>query len=172
VQIGLVDWDIAKNFGVEIALKADVRETLRALIPALKAAGGAALEALARQGIAALAPRNWTANRVKAVEKISKASDRSPIDPEWLTLQLLEAMPGNAILVDEALTSSRQVLALRPYRDRYDFHALQAASAGACRLPSAPASPILIGQWCVFPATAARCIRSRRCGLPRITSCH
>jgi benzoylformate decarboxylase len=130
VQIGLVDWDIAKNFGVEIALKADVRETLRALIPALKAAGGAALEALARQGIAALAPRNWTANRAKAIEKISKASDRSPIDPEWLTLQLIEAMPANAILVDEALTSSRQVLALRPYRDRYDFHALASGGIG------------------------------------------
>jgi benzoylformate decarboxylase len=130
VQIGLVDWDIAKNFGVEIALKADVRETLRALIPALKSAGGAALEALAKQGIAALAPKNWTANRAKAVEKILKASNRSPIDPEWLTLQLVEAMPGNAILVDEALTSSRQALALRPYRDRYDFHALASGGIG------------------------------------------
>jgi benzoylformate decarboxylase len=130
VQVGLVDWDIAKNFGAEIALKADMRETLRALIPALKSAGGAALEALARQRIAALASRNWTANRAKAVEKISKASDRSPIDPEWLTLQLVEAMPGNAILVDEALTSSRQVLALRPYRDRYDFHALASGGIG------------------------------------------
>jgi benzoylformate decarboxylase len=130
VQIGLVDWDIAKNFGAEIALKADVRETLRALIPALKAAGGAALEALAKQGMAGLAAKNWTANRAKAVEKISKASSRSPIDPEWLTLQLVEAMPANAILVDEALTSSRQVLALRPYRDRYDFHALASGGIG------------------------------------------
>ncbi len=130
VQIGLVDWDIAKNFGAEIALKADVRETLRALIPVLKAAGGAALEALAKQGIAALAPKNWSTNRAKAVEKILKAKDRSPIDPEWLTLQLVEAMPANAILVDEALTSSRQVLALRPYRDRYDFHALASGGIG------------------------------------------
>jgi benzoylformate decarboxylase len=130
VQIGLVDWDIAKNFGAEIALKADVRETLRALIPALKAAGGAALEALAKQGMAGLAAKNWTANRAKAVEKISKASSRSPIDPEWLTLQLVEAMPANAILVDEALTSSRQALALRPYRDRYDFHALASGGIG------------------------------------------
>jgi benzoylformate decarboxylase len=130
VQIGLVDWDIAKNFGAEIALKADVRETLRALIPALKAAGGAALEALARQGIAALASKNWTAQRAKQVERISKSGHRSPIDPEWLTLQLVEAMPDNAILVDEALTSSRQVLALRPYRDRYDFHALASGGIG------------------------------------------
>jgi benzoylformate decarboxylase len=130
VQIGLVDWDLAKNFGAEIALKADVRETLRALIPALKAAGGAALEARARQGIAALKPKNWTAQRAKAVEKISKARDRSPIDPEWLTLQMVEALPDNAIVVDEALTSSRQLLALRPYRDRYDFHALASGGIG------------------------------------------
>ena len=63
VQIGLVDWDLAKNYGAEIALKADVRETLRVLVPALKAAGGAALEARAKQGLAALAPTNWTARR-------------------------------------------------------------------------------------------------------------
>ena len=49
VQIGLVDWDLAKNYGAEIALKADVRETLRALVPALKAAGGGALEARAKR---------------------------------------------------------------------------------------------------------------------------
>jgi benzoylformate decarboxylase len=129
-QIGLVDWDIAKNFGAEIALKADVRETLRALIPALKAAGGAALEARAKQGIATLKPKNWTAQRAKAVERISKIGDRSPIDPEWLTLQMVEALPDNAIVVDEALTSSRQLLALRPYRDRYDFHALASGGIG------------------------------------------
>ena len=72
VQIGLVDWDLAKNYGAEIALKADVKETLRALMPALKAAGGAALEARAKQGIAALASKNWTARRDKLVEQISK----------------------------------------------------------------------------------------------------
>ena len=130
VQIGLVDWDIAKNFGAEIALKADVRETLRALVPALKAAGGAALETRAKQGIAALASKNWTAQRAKAVARISKIGERSPIDPEWLTLQMVEALPDNAIVVDEALTSSRQLLALRPYRDRYDFHALASGGIG------------------------------------------
>ena len=34
VQIGLVDHDLARNYGADIALKADVRETLRALVPA------------------------------------------------------------------------------------------------------------------------------------------
>src|SRR6202042_1006288 len=77
VQIGLVDNDLAKNYGAEIALKADVRETLRVLVPALKAAGGAALEARAKKGLGALKSKNWTARRATLVEQISKAKDRS-----------------------------------------------------------------------------------------------
>ena len=130
VQVGLVDWDLAKNYGAEIAVKADVRETLRALVPALKAAGGAALEARARQGIAALATKNWSAKRKALVEQISKAKDKSPIDPDWLALQMVEAMPDGAILVDEGLTSSRQVTALRAHRDRYGYHALASGGIG------------------------------------------
>jgi benzoylformate decarboxylase len=130
VQIGLVDWDLAKNYGVEIALKAGVRETLRVLLPALKAAGGAALEMRARQGIAELAPRNWTARRASLVEQIARAKSRTPIDPDWLTLQVVEALPEDAILVDEGLTSSRYMTALRPHRDRYGYHALASGGIG------------------------------------------
>src|SRR5712691_5393051 len=130
LQIGLVEWDLAKNYGAEIALKADVRETLRVLIPALKSAGGAALETRAKEGIAALKSKNWTARRAALIEQISKARDRSPIDPDWLALQVVEAMPDNAILVDEGLTSSRQILALRPHRDRYGYHALASGGIG------------------------------------------
>jgi benzoylformate decarboxylase len=130
VQVGLVDWDLAKNYGAEIAIKADVKETVRALIPALKASGGSALESRAKQGLAALAPKNWTAKRRMLVDQISKASDKSPIDADWLSLQMVEAMPDNAILVDEGLTSSRQMLALRPHRDRYGYHALASGGIG------------------------------------------
>ena len=130
VQIGLVEWDLAKNYGAEIALKADVKETLRVLIPALQAAGGAALEARARQGVAALASKNWSARRATLVEEISRNKDRSPIDPDWLALTVIDAMPDNGILVDEGLTSSRYINALRPHRDRYGYHALASGGIG------------------------------------------
>jgi benzoylformate decarboxylase len=130
LQIGLVDWDLAKNYGAEIALKADVKETLRSLVPALKAAGGAALEARAKQGLAELAPKNWSTKRKALVEQIAKAGKKSPIDPDYLSLQVVEAMPDNAILVDEGLTSARQILNLRPHRDRYDYHALASGGIG------------------------------------------
>jgi benzoylformate decarboxylase len=130
VQVGLVDWDLAKNYPAEIALKADVRETLRALIPALKAAGGATLESRARSGIAVLVSKNWTARRAMLVDQIATKKGSSPIDPDWLTLQVVEAMPQNAILVDEGLTSSRYMSALRPHRDRYGYHGLASGGIG------------------------------------------
>jgi benzoylformate decarboxylase len=130
VQVGLVDWDLAKNYGAEIALKADVKETLRALVPALKAAGGSALESRAKKGLADLAAKNWTARRKPLMQQIAKSAAKSPIDPDYLSLQVVEAMPENAILVDEGLTSGRQLLSLRPHRDRYGYHALASGGIG------------------------------------------
>ncbi len=130
VQVGLVDWDLAKNYGAEIALKADVKETLRALGPALKAAGGSALESRAKKSLADLAAKNWTARRKPLMEQIAKSASKSPIEPDYLSLQVVEAMPDNAILGDEGLTSGRQLLSLRPHRDRYGYHALASGGIG------------------------------------------
>lgn len=130
VQVGLVDWELGKNFGAEIALKADVRETLRALIPVMQEHGGAALQSRAASGVAELSSKNWTAKRKALVTQITKASEQSPIDPDYLALQVVSAMPEHAILVDEALTSSRSITALWPYRDRYSYHALASGGIG------------------------------------------
>jgi len=99
-------------------------------LPALKAAGGAALQTRAKKGLAELAQNNWAARRKALVEQIGKAAAKSPIDPDYLTLQMIEAMPENAILVDEGLTSGRQILNLRPHRDRYGYHALASGGIG------------------------------------------
>lgn len=130
VQVGLVDHDLAKNYPAEIALKADVRETLLALTPLLRERGGAALTDRARTRADALAASNWTAKRVKLVAEIETRRDRTPIDPDWLALQLVDALPPDAILVEEALTSSRYIPALRAHRDRYGFHALASGGIG------------------------------------------
>src|SRR5215831_4883181 len=130
VQIGLVDGDLAKNYPVDLAVKADVGEALRALIPAIEAAAGPGLAQHARDRVNKLGVGNWSARRKALVEEIAKKKDRSPIDPDWLTLQLVETMPADAILVDEGLTSSRHVQALRAHRDRYGYHALASGGIG------------------------------------------
>jgi benzoylformate decarboxylase len=125
VQIGLVDHDIAKNFPVEVALKADVKETLRELLPAIAAAGG---EQRASRRIADIEPNNWSTKRAELVREIVQRAQAVPIDPDWVALKVVDALPPDGILVDEGLTSSRYMSALKTHRDRYGYH--QIASGG------------------------------------------
>jgi benzoylformate decarboxylase len=130
VQIGLVDWDLGKNYPAELALKADVKETIRALLPVLARQGGNALERRAKAAVGSLQPRNWTARRAKLIEEIDRKREAVPIDPDWLALQTVTAMPADAILVDEGLTAARYITALRPHRDRYGYHGLASGGIG------------------------------------------
>jgi benzoylformate decarboxylase len=130
IQVGLIDGDLAKNFPVEIALKADVRETLRVLIPALASSGGTTLARRARDGVEQLTAINWSSKRKRLVDQIVAKGAGNPIDADWLALQVVEAMPANGILVDEGLTSSRHIPSLRAHRDRYGYHALASGGIG------------------------------------------
>lgn len=130
VQIGLIDSELGKNFPTEIAVMADVRETLRVLTPMLEATGGARLAALAEKRVAEFRSYNWSAKRAALVEEISAKHARAPIDPDWLALSVVEAMPPDAIMVDEGLTSSRYVPALLAHRERYGYHALASGGIG------------------------------------------
>ncbi|MGN6572738.1 MAG: thiamine pyrophosphate-binding protein [Pseudolabrys sp.] len=130
VQIGLVDHDIAKNYPAEIAVKADVRETLRALTATLARKGGAKFADTARERTQALAATNWSARRKTLAAQIAANATRNPIDPDWLALQVVEALPPDAILVDEGLTSSRYIPFLRANTTRYDYHSLASGGIG------------------------------------------
>jgi len=130
VQIGLVDHDLAKNFPAEIAVKADVKETLRALTGTLSRRGGPQLAEKARQALTKLENENWSAKRKKLVGEIAPKAKASPIDPDWLALQVVDALPPDAILVDEALTSSRYIPFLRANKARYDYHGLASGGIG------------------------------------------
>jgi benzoylformate decarboxylase len=121
IQIGLRDWEMGKTYPAEIAVRADVRETLRVLTPVIAELGGAAHRQRAADALATLAGRNWTANRkARAEAALAKAAAR-PIDPEWLMLTITELLPREAIIVDEALTTAASLAAFLPVRDRYAY---------------------------------------------------
>jgi benzoylformate decarboxylase len=130
VQVGLVERHVAKNWPVELAVLADVRETLGALTPALEATGGDAHAARARARVAALAADDWTRRREALVATISRAAAHRPIDTDWAVLQTIDALPDDAIVVDEALTASRHVPALLRYRERFGYHAMASGGIG------------------------------------------
>ena len=130
IQIGLNDWEMGKNYAAEMAIGSDVRETLKALTPVLKERGGSQLADAATKRMAALASNNWSANRASLIEKIESEGSGEPINPDWLMLQISEALPDNGIIVNEGVTASRYLNDIHPYRERHDFHGLASGGIG------------------------------------------
>ena len=130
VQIGQIDWEMGKNYASELAVRADVKETIRALIPILRRKGGETLAKQADAAVSRLKSNNWSAKRSKLIEKLGEANGTRPIDPDFLMLRLTEALPDDAVLVNEGLTAARLIPDLFPYRDRYDYHGLASGGIG------------------------------------------
>jgi benzoylformate decarboxylase len=130
VHIGQLDWEMGKNFPAELAVRADVRETLAALTPLLARQGGERLAGRVKASLAKLEESNWTAKRGGLKSRLATRGSVKPIDCDWLTLQIAEALPRDAVVVNESLTAGRLLNDLVPYRDRFGFHALASGGIG------------------------------------------
>ena len=130
IQIGLKDWEMGKNFPTELAVRSDVRETLRALTPALVARGGTELTAQAKVRLSAIADSNWSAKRSARRETTLTKSVATPIANDWLMMQITNALPANGVVVNEGLTSAWPLLDFLPYRDRWSYHANASGGIG------------------------------------------
>jgi benzoylformate decarboxylase len=109
--------ELGKNYRTDVAVQADVKQTLRALLPMLKVDRAAAER---RSG--ELRARNWSAQRDKARIDAMLAAETKPIDPQYLALRFTEALPRDAVVVDEGLVSTYSLpkfLAMRGPRDYY-----------------------------------------------------
>jgi len=151
VQITEADWDIGKNYAVEIALKANVRETLAALVPRLRALGAGGRDAAARR-LEAMDKDNWSARRAKLAAEYERHAQERPIDPRYLMHRVVEALPENAVVVEEALTAASALFELLPYRDPHGLvglasggigFALPGAVGASLALPSRPVVTIV-----------------------------
>jgi benzoylformate decarboxylase len=120
-MIGLRDWEMGKNFPAEIALRADVKETLKALVPVLKKLGGAALVEKAKKSLAELATKNWSAQRAQKLKALATPAAGQPLPSEWVMAKLCEALPRDGVIVDEGITSTYALPFYLPYRDPKGF---------------------------------------------------
>ena len=130
VHISERDWELGKNYPTEIAIRANVRETLRALLPMLRAKRSPEQAHRAAARLAALSADNWAARRVKTYQTSSATSSSLPIDPRWLMLRLVEALPEAAIVVEEALTATGALTSLLPIHDANSFYGLASGGLG------------------------------------------
>jgi len=126
VHISERDWEIGKNHATALGLQANVKETLRALLPLVRAAPPAGAGARLR----ALEPRNWSAKRAEARLAALAAAEEKPIDPAFMMLRFAESLPEDAVVVEEALTSANALPALLARRDPQSYYGLASGGLG------------------------------------------
>ena len=124
------DWELGKNYPTELALRANVKETLRALLPLVRAQRSAAGAEGAKRRQADLAKRNWSVQREKARVEVMRSAQTAPIDPRYLMLRISETLPANAIVVEEALTSSTALPGFLDLRDPKAYYGLASGGLG------------------------------------------
>lgn len=130
IQLGQLDWEMGKNYPAEIAIRADLKETLSALLPVLQATGGQSLAKSAGRRLAAVSDRNWSAMRDVRRVAAGKRSANLPVASDWLMMQIVDALPDDAVLVNEGLTSAGTLLDMLPFRDKNSFHAFASGGIG------------------------------------------
>jgi benzoylformate decarboxylase len=127
LQIAERSHELAKNYAADIAINANPGETLRALIPAVSQLADAERVATS---IAAIKTDNWSARREVLRQQLAGLASASPISGDYLMRQIAQALPDNAVLVDEGLTSSRHLTDLVPYRDAKSYFGLASGGIG------------------------------------------
>ncbi len=130
VHISERDWELGKNYPTEIAIRADVKQTLAALLPRLTTARSPQLAREAEARRAALVPRNWSAQRDQLRVEALLAAETTPIDPRYLMLRIAETLPPDAVVVEEALTSANTLPGVLAVRDRQGYYGLASGGLG------------------------------------------
>jgi benzoylformate decarboxylase len=125
-------WELGKNYRTDLALLGDVKESLAALLPVLRAriAADAGFAARAAQRLAALGERNWSRRRAQAVVEAQAAAVASPIDPRYFAWRFAEALPRDAVVVEEAATTMEALLSFIRMRDRAGYFGLSSGALG------------------------------------------
>jgi benzoylformate decarboxylase len=124
------DWELGKNYPTEMAIRADVKETLRALLPVLRVGRSREQAEQASRRLDALRTRNWSAQRESERLKASAVASSNPIDPRFLMMSVVDALPANAIVVEEALTAAPFLAGLLPMKDAHSFYGLASGGLG------------------------------------------
>ena len=122
--------ELGKNYRTDLAIQADVKETLKVLLKTIRERVSSNFRTMAEQRLSELKPRNWSAQRDQARVEAMLAAETSPIDPKYLMLRFAEALPRDAVVVDEGLVSTYSLPKVLPLRDRQSYYGLASGGLG------------------------------------------
>ena len=130
VHISERDWELGKNFVTEMAIRANVGDTLRALLPILSSQLTDTDHARAADRLARAKDRNWQSTRTKFAAAATLHANDVPTHPDYAILQIVQALPSNVIVVDETLTTASALNKLLPAEDPLAYMGLTSGGLG------------------------------------------
>jgi benzoylformate decarboxylase len=124
------DWELGKNYPSDIAVRAGVKATLECILPRLEAAQTAEQRTSAGEKLKSLSQKNWAARRAQTVAKLEQKSGQVPIDPAYLAQTVADAIPHEAIVVEEAPTTAPLLASMLEVSGPRDFFGLASGGLG------------------------------------------
>jgi benzoylformate decarboxylase len=122
-------WEIGKTYRTEIGILGDPKPTLPELTAAIAARMGAAQTARARDRLAA-ARRSIAAQLTELKSRAAAEAAKTPIRPLALLAAIGETLPRDAIVIDEAISSSPGMRQLIRSDDPKSFFGLRGGGIG------------------------------------------
>ena len=130
IHVSEREWELGKNYPTDVAIRADVKQTLTALLSCIRSSRNDAQAKAAQDRVATIRQDNWS-TRSKAYRKeLSACANTTPIDQRYLVMELVDALPDNAIVVDETLTAAPALSALLDNDDPNGYYGLASGGLG------------------------------------------
>jgi benzoylformate decarboxylase len=129
IHLHLDPWEIGKNYPARVALLGHPKETLPALEKALKTRLNSTRQKEARlrlEGIRQMKEKELLALKEKAGEE----RERLPMTPLGLTETICATLPAHAVLVDEMISSGRDLRTLLKSEDPHGYYGMRGGGIG------------------------------------------
>jgi benzoylformate decarboxylase len=122
--------ELGKNYRTELAMQANVSETLHALLPLLRSRIDPGYTAQAQTRSKALALRNWSVQRRNSVSQVLTESSMSPMSASTFVMHVTSQLSPEVIVVEEALTSTHRLPQFLHQHDHDSFFGLASGGLG------------------------------------------
>jgi benzoylformate decarboxylase len=135
IQVDAAPSQLARNFPVTVGLVADPKAALAALSAAVAAKATGAFRARVQSAQAALArlkAQEWEKQKARS----EKGAEGKPMAPARLMLEIRDALPKDAIIVQESITATADLYRTIPVSDATGFYGPRGGGIGQ-GLPSA-----------------------------------
>ena len=130
IQIGERDWELGKNYSAEFAVCANVKETAYALNNALQTMMSDSHKSLATKRLTDIQRRNWSSRRTERIIQAKSFDNTKPINTLKLMMELAGSIPNDCVVIEEALSSSVNLLNYLSLKDNQGYFGLASGGIG------------------------------------------